>query len=229
MGRAERSVSGCNHDVEGHACDWLDTQKKTPVARERDRADVIEKRRSFLKRRRHLEPKRLVFLDESGFRLGAPPHYGWAPSGEKSPGKSVQGAWQTMTMLGAISLDGFRGFMTIDAATNSEIFTAFVRQQLAPNLRSGDIVIMDNLAAHKTEDALSALREAGATPLFLPPYSPEFNPIEQVWAKMKELLRRMHTLTREAFDAAVATAMNCVTTADIHAWTVHAGYELSSS
>jgi transposase len=214
--------------VEGHAYDWLDTQKKTPVARERDRPDVIEKRRSFLKRQRHLGPKRLVFLDESGFRLGAPPHYGWAPSGEKSRGKSVQGAWQTMTMLGAISLDGFRGFMTIDAATNSEIFAAFVRHQLVPNLRPGDIVVMDNLAAHKNEAALSALYEAGATALFLPPYSPELNPIEQAWAKMQEILRRMHTLTREAFDSAVATAMRAVSSEDIHAWTAHAGYELAS-
>jgi transposase len=202
--------------------------KKTPVARERDRADVIEKRRSFLNQQRHLDPKRLVFLDESGFRLGAPPHYGWAPCGEKSPGKSVQGSWQTMTMLGAISLDGFRGFLTIDAATDSEIFTAFVRHQLAPNLRPGDIVVMDNLSAHKNEDALAALREVGATALFLPPYSPEFNPIEKAWAKMKEILRRMHTLTREAFDAAVATAMNAVSAEDIYAWTVHAGYDLPS-
>ena len=146
---------------------------------------MIEKRRSFLNQQRHLDPKRLVFLDESGFRLGAPPHYGWAPCGEKSPGKSVQGSWQTMTMLGAISLDGFRGFLTIDAATDSEIFTAFVRHQLAPNLRPGDIVVMDNLSAHKNEDALAALREVGATALFLPPYSPALNPDELVWNHVK--------------------------------------------
>ena len=172
--------------------------------------------------------ERLIFLDESGFRLGAPPHYGWAPIGEKSPGKSVQGAWKTMTMIGALGLAGFKGFMTIDDATSSDVFRAFIRHELRPHLRPGDLVVMDNLSAHKDAEVIETIRAAGAGVIFLPPYSPEFNPIEKAWSKMKELLRRLDTLTREAFDSAVAKAMDSITNEDIGAWFTHAGYRLGS-
>lgn len=214
--------------MECSATHRLVTQKKTPVAREGDREEVQAKRMAFLAERATLDVGRLIFLDESGFRLGAPPHYGWAPIGQKSPGKSVQGSWQTMTMMGAIGLDGFRGFMTIDAATTSEIFRAFVSHELVPNLRAGDLVVMDNLSAHKDAVALSSIRAAGADVLFLPPYSPEYNPIEKLWSKMKGVMRRLETLTREAFDAAVAVAMNAVSSSDLCAWIRHAGYHLSA-
>jgi len=205
----------------------MDTQKKTPFARERDREDVKAKRAAFLEDQAELDPARLIFLDESGFRLGAPPHYGWAVRGEKAPGKSVQGSWETITMIGALALDGFRGFMTIDAGTSAEVFHAFVGHQLAPNLRQGDVVVMDNLSAHKNAASIEMIRAAGAKVLFLPPYSPEYNPIEKAWAKMKELMRRLDTLTREAFDVAVAAAMDTISGKDIQAWVRHAGYSLA--
>jgi hypothetical protein len=150
MGEEEWSQGEHGCHVERHACDRLDTQKKTPCAREREREDVKAKREAFLAGQDALDPARLIFLDESGFRLGSPPHYGWAVRGEKSPGQSVQGSWETMTMVGALALDGFRGFMTIDAGTSAEVFRAFVNHQLVPSLRKGDIVVMDNLSAHKT-------------------------------------------------------------------------------
>jgi transposase len=215
--------------VESVARDRLDTQKKTPIARERDRPDVQAKRQAFLLAQAALDPSRLRFLDESGFRLGSPPHYGWAPIGEKSPGKSTQGAWTTMTMIGAIGLDGFAGFMTIDAATDADVFRAFVLHELRRHLRSGDIVVMDNLSAHKDAEVLHIIRAAGADVLFLPPYSPEYNPIEKAWAKMKEILRRLDTLTRDAFEKAVASAMGAISLDDIQAWVSHAGYRLSST
>ena len=132
-------------------------------------------------------------------------------------------------MLGAIGLDGFRGFLTIDLPTTSELFLAFVTHQLVPNLRPGDIVVMDNLAAHKNPAVLAAIAAAHADVLFLPPYSPEFNPIEKAWGKLKDILRRLPTLCRETFDCAVATAMDAITTNDIRAWTIHAGYDLAST
>ena len=202
----------------------MDTQKKTPVARERDREDVKAKREAFVEVQNELATSRLIFLDESGFRLGSPPHYGWAARGEKSPGKSVQGSWETMTMIGALALDGFRGFMTIDCGTSADVFRAFVKRQLVPNLKPGDVVVMDNLSAHKDRPAVAMIEAAGAEALFLPPYSPEYNPIERAWSKMKAMMRRMETLTRESFDAAVATAMRAVSLEDIRAWTMHAGY-----
>lgn len=202
----------------------VDAQKKTTVARERDRPAVIAKREAFARQQPTLDVSRLVFLDESGFRLGTPPHYGWAPLGEKSFGKTTEGAWQTITMLGAIALDGWRTLVTLNAPTDGDVFRAFVEQALAPQLRPGDLVVMDNLSAHKHPDTRAAIRAVGADVLFLPPYSPELNPIEKAWGKLKEIVRRAATLTREAFDQAVAAAMDAISTADVRAWTLHAGY-----
>ena len=205
----------------------MDAQKKTPIARERDIAAVQARRDAFITTQASLDPTRLIFVDESGFRLGSPPRYGWAPRGEDAPGKTVCGAWKTITMVGAIALNGFRGMMTIDAGTSTDVFHSFIQQVLVPSLQRGDIVVMDNLSAHKAPIIRAALAAVGAEVLFLPPYSPEFNPIERTWAKLKDILRRMHTLTREAFDAAVATAMNAVTLDDIREWTAFAGYKLT--
>jgi transposase len=207
----------------------MDAQKKTMVARERDRPQVQAKREAFIAKQPTLNPAKLVFLDESGFRLGSPPTYGWAPVGEKAPGKATHGAWCTMTMIGAIALDGWRGFATIDAPTDGDVFLAFVEQQLAPNLLPGDLVVMDNLNAHKRPDVVAAIRAVGADVLFLPPYSPEYNPIEKAWAKLKQMLRRLATLSRDAFDDAVALAMNTVDNGDVRAWTQYAGYSLGST
>jgi transposase len=207
----------------------MDAQKKTPIARERDIAQVQARREAFLKAQSHLDSSRLIFVDESGFRLGSSPRFGWAPRGVDAPGKGIHGAWQTVTMIGALALDGFRGFMTIDAGTSAEVFLAFVQQQLAPNLRPGDTVVMDNLSAHKTADVRKAIRAVGADVMFLPPYSPEFNPIERAWAKLKDFVRRLPTLTRSDFDDAVANAMDAVSSDDIRGWTSFAGYDLTST
>jgi transposase len=205
----------------------LDAQKKTPVAYEQAREDVVEKRRLFVERQPTLDAQRLVFVDESGFRLGDSPRHGWAPRGQDSPGHCVQANWETMTMLGAIALDGFRGFMTIDAGTGTDVFRAFVDQQLIPNLKPGDIVVMDNLSAHKNASIRQAIESAGCQVMYTPPDSPEFNPIEEVWAKLKDVVRRFQTKTRAAFDDAVAKAMSQIRTADIFGWFDFAGYRLN--
>jgi transposase len=215
--------------VVGHPRLRLDAQKKTLIARERDRPEVQAKRAAFVALQPTLDVAKLVFLDESGLRLGTPPNYGWAPVGEKSPGRATYGAWCTMTMIGAIALDGWRGFATIDAATDGDVFLAFVEQQLVPNLRPGDLVVMDNLSAHKRPDIIAAIRAVGADVLFLPPYSPEYNPIEKAWAKLKDIVRRASTLSRDAFDDAVAHAMNSIDRSDIRAWTEYAGYAFAST
>ena len=131
-----------------------------------------------------------------------------------------------MTMIGALGLTGFKGFMTINDATCAEVFRAFIKHELRKHLRPGDLVVMDNLNAHKDTEVLRMIRDAGADAIYLPPYSPEYNPIEKAWAKMKELMRRLNTLTREAFDAAVATAMISISMDDITAWFGHAGYQV---
>lgn len=186
-------------------------------------------RESFAAQQPSLNPQRLVFLDESGMRLGSPTRYGWSPRGEKALGKAVHGAWKTVTMLGAIGLDGFRGFANIEAATSSDVFRAFVIQQLVPNLRAGDCVVMDNLAAHRDALARQAIERAGASILFLPPYSPEWNPIEKLWSKLKEFVRRRATDTRELFDDAVAEAMEAIKRSDLRGWFAHCGYKIASA
>ena len=134
-----------------------------------------------------------------------------------------------MTMIGAIALNGWRGFVTIDTPTDGDVFLAYVQQQLIPNLHRGDIVVMDNLAAHKRPDIVAAIRAANADVLFLPPYSPEYNPIEKAWSKLKQIVRRLPTLNREAFDRAVSYAMGCISLDDIRAWVRYAGYSLAST
>ena len=160
-------------------------------------------------------------------RLGTPTRYGWAPCGKKAFGKAVHGAWKTVTMLGAVALDGFRGFMNIERGTTSEVFRAFVIHELVPRLRPGDIVVMDNLGAHRDKAALRAIEDAGATVLFLPPYSPDFNPIEKLWSKLKEFVRRAETITRELFDDAVAAAMDAISASDLAGWYRHCGYKIA--
>lgn len=206
----------------------MDAQKKSLVAYERDRPDVVEKRIAFEASQPTLNAKRLVFVDESGYRLGSPPRYGWAPRGEKSPGNHIQGSWNTITMIGAMALDGFRGFMTIDSGTTSEVFLAFIEQSLGDKLREGDLVVMDNLAAHKSAVVVAAIRRRGAEVIFTPPYSPEFNPIEKAWAKLKDIIRKLETRTRDAFDDAVAQAIEAISLDDITAWARHCGYSVSS-
>jgi transposase len=200
--------------------------KKTPVARERDTAANQAARKQFIEQQEELAPRKLVFLDESGFRLDSPPRHGWAPIGEKAPGKGTHGKWTNMTMIGAVALDGFRGFLTIEGGTTSELFNLFVEHELVPNLRPGDIVVMDNLSAHKNPRARALIEAAGADVLYLPPYSPEFNPIEKAWAKIKGIIRRLPSATRELFDRAVARAMTAITNLDIRGWTRFAGYKL---
>lgn len=134
-----------------------------------------------------------------------------------------------MTLIGAIALDGFRGTMTVEAGTSTDVMLAYTEQVLAPNLRPGDIVVMDNLAAHRSEVVIAAIRKSGADVLFTPPYHPEFNPIEKTWAKLKDIIRRWNTLTRDAFDDAVAAALQKITASDIMGWLQHAGYKLDSS
>jgi transposase len=173
--------------------------------------------------------RRLVFVDESGFRLGSPPRHGWAPRGEDSPGYGIHGDWKTVTMIGAIALDGFRGMMTVNAGTSADVFLVYVEQVLVPELRPGDVVVMDNLSAHKGAQVRRLIEAAGCELLFTPPYSPEFNPIEEAWAKLKDIIRRARNRTRDTFDHAVAQAMKMVCLEDILGWFSFAGYRLNLS
>jgi transposase len=141
-------------------------------------------------------------------------------------GSAPQNYGENITMLGALSAEGLSALMTVDGATDGDVFTAFVREVLAPTLKEGDIVVLDNLGAHRSASARRAVEARGARLQFLPPYSPDMNPIERCWSKIKTALRAAKARTREALEAAIKQAMMTVSASDARAWFKHCGYVL---
>jgi transposase len=133
---------------------------------------------------------------------------------ETTPG----GHWKIMTILGAISLSGMVATMTIEEPTDTDIFLAYVEHLLYPVLRHGDVVIMDNLSAHKAPAVRAWIEKAGAEVLYLPPYSPDLNPIEKAWAKLKQMLRATKARSKEALDQAITEALPLITPGNAQAW-----------
>ena len=166
----------------------------------------------------------LVFLDESGANIAMARTYARAPTGERAHGSKPFRWGENITMLGAIGLRGFVGMMTVNGGTTGNVFRAYVDQVLVPNLRTGDVVILDNLGAHKVQGVQEAIESVGAGVLYLPPYSPDFNPIEQCWSKLKTALRTAAARSRDAVEKALVEAMGTVTRADIRNWFAHCGY-----
>lgn len=150
--------------------------------------------------------------------------HGRSPKGERLVCHAPHGHWHTTTMIASVRLDGTTACMTIEGATNTEVFYAYVRQVLAPSLRRGDIVVMDNLGAHKNERTLALIEAVGAEVRFLPAYSPDLNPIELMWSKVKALLRKAQARNLPDLLAAIASALNAVTPQDALGWFAHCGY-----
>ena len=185
-------------------------------------------RAEFEARRGALKFDHLVFLDESGMRLGEGQRYRWAPREKRVYGSAKHAPWKTVTMIGAMAADGIRAFVNIEATTTGDVFRGFVEQHLARTLQVGDCVVMDNLSAHKDRRAIEVIRQVGATVLVLPPYSPDWNPIEKLWSKIKEFVRRQVTDTRPMFDDEVGKAIGNIKTSDLLGWIRHCGYEVTS-
>jgi transposase len=173
-----------------------------------------------------LDATRFKFVDESGVNLALTRLYGRAPRGERVVGTVPQNYGANVTMLAALGSQGVEAVMTIDGATAAEVFRAYVEQVLRPTLRPGDIVIMDNLRAHKAAGICEAITQAGARVLYLPPYSPDRAPIERCWSKLKSALRTAQARTREALDAAIRQALATITVSDARGWFQHCGYPL---
>jgi transposase len=150
--------------------------------------------------------------------------YAWAKAGERAHGHVPKNWGDNISMIGALGLEGLRTLTTIEGAVDTEAFTAFVVGFLAPQLNPGDIVLWDNLGVHKAEEARAAIEAAGAQLVWLPPYSPDFNPIEQCWSKIKALLRTAAARTVEELDAAIASAMAAISANDAAGWFQHSGY-----
>ena len=173
-----------------------------------------------------LDPNDLVFLDEAGSTIAMTPARARSPKGERAHGKVPRNRGVVATILGALTLAGVGALMTIEGATTGEVFTSFVRDVLAPTLQPGNVVVLDNLGAHRTLAAKALVEAAGARPLFLPPYSPDLNPIEEAWSKVKGHIRRQEPRTIETLDASIVDAVAHVTPEDAAGWIRHAGYHV---
>ena len=151
--------------------------------------------------------------------------WGRAVKGERVVETRPEGHWKVLTTLGAMSLGGMVAAMTIESATDSDVFEAFLQEALCPNLKAGDVVVMDNLSVHKIDKVRELIEGAKARLLYLPPYSPDLNPIEKAWSKFKQFLRSAKARTRDALDAAVTEALKTITAENASAWFKHCGYQ----
>jgi transposase len=199
-------------------------QKKSTRAAEQDRPDVAERRAFWQACQDDVDPTRLVFLDETGLKTDMARPRGWAPAGQRLVDKTPGGCWQTYTLVQAISLEETRAALVLDGPIDSHSFTAFCQELLAPQLREGDLVILDNLSSHKSASARGALEAVGAEVIDLPPYSPDLNPIEGLFAKVKAIIRGLRPETSSTIVDAVHDALQRLTADDIENAFAHCGY-----
>jgi transposase len=176
-----------------------------------------------------LDPDRLVFLDETWATTKMTRRYGRSPSGRRLVMPVPHGHWKTTTFLAGLRADGLVAPLVVDGAINGELFEAYVRQQLVPTLRAGDVVVMDNLACHKRAGARAAIEAAGCRVWYLPPYSPEFNPIDRAFAKRKALLRKAGERTVEGLWRLLGRLLDAFTPEECRNFLSHSGYRATSS
>ena len=192
--------------------------KKSLHAQERDTETNRERRREFLEIIGGIDLERLLFLDESGITTTMTRLYGRAPAGQRVHEATPQSHWKTVTLIGALRLSGMVAPMTVEAATDGDVFLAYVEHFLCPALQPGDVVVMDNLSAHKVNGVRELIEKAGAKLLYLPPYSPDLNPIEKAWSKIKQVLRAAKARSTDTLDQTIAEALRLISPANAKAW-----------
>jgi transposase len=170
--------------------------------------------------------ERYKFIDESSINLAMTRLWGRAPRGERVVDTIPQNYGSNVTMIGALSLQGLDAVMTVAGATDGDVFRVYVAQVLGPTLVPGDVVIMDNLRAHKVAGIREALESRGAQVVYLPPYSPDLSPIEPCWSKVKTALRQAKARTREALENALGQVLSTLTARDARNWFAHCGYTI---
>lgn len=191
---------------------------------EQDRPDVARKRLRWQTHQGRLDPTRLVFIDETWAKTNMTRTHGWCRRGERLKAKVPHGHWKTLTFLAALRHDRIDAPAVFDGPINGVRFLAYVEQFLVPTLRPGDIVVLDNLGSHKGPAVRQAIRSAGAKVFFLPPYSPDLNPIEQVFAKLKGLLRKAGERTVEATWRRIGTLLDAFSAAECANYLTNSGY-----
>jgi len=185
----------------------------------------LRRREAWFEAQLDLDPERLVFIDETWASTKMARSHGRAPKGQRLRMSLPHGHWKTTTFVGALRLSGMVAPMVLDGPINRDAFEAYVQQFLVPELKPGDIVVMDNLGSHKSKLVREAIEAAGATLLFLPPYSPDFNPIEKAFSKLKALLRKASERTVEGLWAAIGRSLDAFTPQECANYFAAAGYD----
>jgi transposase len=202
----------------------VDAYKKSLAASERDEAARAAWRAAVAQ----LDPQQFVFVDESGTHTSLTRLYGWAPHDQRATGSVPRNHGKNTTLVAALTPEGLREPWLIEGAMNTPTFAWYIaeQEQLGPTLRPGQVVVLDHWSVHKAASIRQALAARGCDLLFLPPYSPDFTPIEQAFSKLKTILRGLGARTHEALWEAVRVALDAITPADAGAWFAHAGYAL---
>ena len=198
------------------------TQKKTPIASERD--EGARELWCWLVSR--FDVRRLVFVDESGTHISMDRLRSRAPKGVRAYGKVPKNRGKNLTLITSMSLHGIGESMCVEGATDARAFEAYIEHFLAPSLCEGQVVVMDNLGAHRPKRVRDLIEARGAELVFLPSYSPDLNPIEQAFSKIKNLLRKLGARTHEALLEAMEEALSKVTPGDAAGWFDHCGYQV---
>lgn len=194
------------------------------IASEQDRPDVVEQRRAWRASQLQIDPDEVVFIDETWAKTNMTRTYGRSDRGTRLVDKVPCGRWQTTTFLGALRVEGFIAPLTVEGGSNGELFRAWVEQHLAPVLRSGDIVVMDDLSSHKVAGVREAIEAVGAELRYLPPYSPDLNPIELAFSKFKKLLRDGAERTVDKLWTLRGSILDQFTEAECRNYFQHCGY-----
>lgn len=168
----------------------------------------------------------MIFIDETWAKTNMTRLRGRAPRGQRLIAKVPHGHWKTTTLIAALGIEGVRCSMVVDGAVNADVFEAFVEHVLVHHLQSGDVVVMDNLSSHKRDRTRQLIEQAGATLLYLPPYSPDLNPIEMIFSKIKQLLRSLAARTRQTLWQTMQSVLDQVTASDAAHCFAHCGYTL---
>jgi transposase len=174
-----------------------------------------------------VNPERLIFVDECGTHTSLAPLYGYAPRGQRLYLSVPRNRGKNTTLLSSMSLKGIGPSLTVEGVTTSRVFETYVEKVLAPSLKEGQVVVMDNLSAHKPKRIRELIEGRGCELVYLPSYSPDYNPIEEAFAKIKNLLRKAAARSKEALIEAIATALSAITAQDIRGYFQHAGYRLA--
>ncbi|HEU5116670.1 MAG TPA: IS630 family transposase [Isosphaeraceae bacterium] len=200
------------------------TKKKSRRAAEQDRPELKDERAAWCEEFATIDPSRLVFLDETGTTTVMDRTHGRAPSGVRVDGPVPQGHWKVLTLTAAVRLGGVGACLAFEGATNTLRFETYIEQCLVPTLRSGDIVVMDNLSCHRTAEVQRLIEAAGASVRYLPAYSPDLNPIEKSFSKFKGLMRSAAARTVERLIDAMGDALRATDSGNILGWFTHCGY-----